>query len=345
MVQPVKAGLGLRLTRWLLLVPLTLMCLWAMLGPPTGETLVFTVGVLVLTVGSFLRDRNRKRAMAIGLAIAVSVVFVRLWMGAEGETIRNTNAPGDEPGRWLDRVVPERELALGGSRMLLVLGMMPGDEPGLLEHLADGYSRMRSAEGAVPSPVLGNFVLGQTRNDHGVLRVGPERSSETVLVFLHGFMGSTTLSCWQVAQGASPQGIETRCPAMDWRARWDSPAGRAIAREAVEAARADGAERVVLAGLSAGAIGTSRIARDLGADAVILISGASRRPRLAQVPTLVLQGGRDPMTPPAPARAYAEGVRGARYVEIPTAGHWMVLSHHTRVTHEITEFLAELSRP
>lgn len=341
-----RPGLALRVTRWLVLVPLTLLCLWAMLGPSTGETMAFTVGVLVLTVGSFIRDASRKRAMAIGLAISVGVLVVRFWMGAEGETITNTNAPGDDAGRWLDRVVPERELALGGSRLLLVLGMMPGDEPGLLEHLADGYSRLREAEGAVPSPVLGNLVLGQEPDDHGVLRVTPDgASSDAALVFLHGYMGSTTLNCWQVAQGAAALGIETRCPAMDWRARWDTPAGRRIARETIEDLRAESVERVYLAGLSAGAIGASRIGRDLDVDGLILLSGASRRPRPVSVPTLILQGEQDPMTPPELARAYARQVRGARYVEFPDAGHWMVLSHHTRVTAEITGFLSSLEDP
>jgi len=347
MVESTKAAVGLRLSRWLLLVPLSLLCLWAMLGPPTGETMVFTIAILTATIASFLKDRSRRRrGLASGLGIALSVVLLRLAIGSEGETLTNTHEPGHESGRWLDRVVPERELALGGSRLLLALGEMPGDEPGLLEHLANGYDRMRAAEGAVPSPVLGSFVLGQTPTNHGTLRVAPTpRDPGAVLVFLHGYIGSTTLSCWQVAQGAAPLGIETVCPAMNWRARWDSPAGRRIARDTVASLRADGAERVYLAGLSAGAIGASRIARDLAVDGVILLSGSSRHPRPAQLPTLVLQGAQDPMTPPRFAKAYADRVRGARYVEYPDAGHWMLLSHHEEVSAEITDFLSKVDSP
>jgi hypothetical protein len=337
-----RAGLGLRLFRWLVLVPLTLLCGWATLGPPTLEAGLFGLGVLVATVAAFLRDpRSRRWGLAMGLGLTALVLAVRLGVGGAGETLRNTTPPGG--GRFTDRLLPERDVALGGSRLLMVAGAMPEDVPGLLGHLSDGYDRMRAAEGAVPSPVLSTLLFDQTPEDHGVLRVAPtgEGDGETALVFLHGFMGSTTVACWHLAQAASPVGIETVCPAMHWRARWESPAGRAIARQTIADLRAGGAQRIVLAGLSAGAIGASKIARDLDVDAVILISGASRHPRPARLSTLVLQGARDQMTPPRFARAYADRVPGAGYVEYPDAGHWLILSHHEQITPVIRAFLAE----
>ncbi len=332
------------MARWLLLVPLSLLCAWAMLGPPSVEAELFAVGIFGATVAAFLREpRHRRVGLGIGLGVAALALLGRLVMAGEGETVRNGTPPADA-GRLTDRLVPERDLALGGSRLLMVTGLMPEDVPGLLGHLSEGYERMREAEGAVPSPVLSTLLFGQTPDDHGVLRVAPEArdDGETALVFLHGFMGSTTLACWHVAQGASPLGIETVCPAMHWRARWDSPAGRAIARQTIAELREAGAERVVLAGLSAGAVGASRIARDLDVDAVILISGASRHPRPAPVPTLVLQGGRDQMTPPRFARRYADALGSrARYIEYPAAGHWLILSHHDQITATIQSFLED----
>lgn len=313
-----------------------------MLGPPSAETELFALGIFAATIAAFLREpRDRRIWLALGLGLAALVVVGRLIAGGEGETVRN-GTPPDGAGRFTDRLLPERDVALGGSRLLMVTGLMPEDVPGLLGHLSDGYDRMREAEGAVPSPVLSTLVFGQTPEDHGVLRVAPtgEGDGKTALVFLHGFMGSTTLACWHVAQAASPIGIETVCPAMHWRARWDSPAGRAIARQTIADVRESGAERVVLAGLSAGAIGASRIARDLDVDAVILISGASRNPRPARVPTLVLQGARDQMTPPRFARRYASQLGPqATYREYPTAGHWLILSHHQDLTPTIQAFL------
>lgn len=366
---------AIRVLRWLLFVPLSALSLWALLGPPTGETMVFTVGILATTVGAFLSDqRPRRRGLTVGLALCCTALAFRLVTADRGHTVTNISRNADtasnpgtdtasntatsrntasntnpnpttlaHAGRWLDRLVPERELAIGGSRLLLLLDRLPGDEPGLLQHLDDGYTRMRAAEGTVPSPVLGTFLLGQTPADHGVLRVAPAPPSKpAALVFLHGYIGSTTLSCWQVAQGARPLGVETVCPAMDWRARWDSPAGRAIARRTIADLRASGVEHITLAGLSAGAIGASRIGDDLDIDALILISGASRRPTPASVPTLVLQGAQDPMTPAPLARAFARRAPRARYVELPDAGHWMVLSQHRRVTSETTRFLRPL---
>jgi len=313
-----------------------------MLGPPTAETELFALGIFAATIAAFLREpMHRRRWLALGLGLATLVVVGRLIAGGEGETVRNATPPTGA-GRVTDRLLPERDVALGGSRLLMVAGLMPDDVPGLLEHLSDGYDRMRDAEGSVPSPVLSTLVFGQTPEDHGVLRVSPtgEGDGKTALVFLHGFMGSTTLACWQVAQAASPVGIETVCPAMHWRARWDSPAGRAIARQTITELREAGAERVVLAGLSAGAIGASRIARDRDVDALILISGASRNPRPARIPTLVLQGARDQMTPPRFARAYATAAGPyATYIEYPTAGHWLILSHHQELTPTIQSFM------
>jgi 3-oxoadipate enol-lactonase len=48
-----------------------------------------------------------------------------------------------------------------------------------------------------------------------------------------------------------------------------------------------------------------------------------RRQALASVrcPTLVVVGSEDMLTPPSEAAAIADGIRGARLIEIPTAGH------------------------
>jgi len=345
---------GKRAGRWLLFfgallvgVPLLLTCGLTLVGPPTAETTVFTVAVLIGVAGGLAAPWRRTAAWGARIAFVVLflVVVYRFFAAEAGTTIRAYTGPSGAEARWIARVFPERDVALGGSNLLLALDAMAPPEPGLLDALRGGYDRMRRAEGAVPSAVVGTFLFGQTPEEHTVLRVAPTsrfNPPEAVVLFLHGFVGNVTLECWQVAQAANPVGLDVVCPSTGWRARWADPDGRAIVEATIEGLRAQGARRIYLAGLSAGGIGASRLARGLDVDGLVLISGASRQARPARIPTLVLQGRRDPRTPPAPARRYARLVGGrATYEEHPEAGHWMILSHHQWTTERLRRWLAE----
>ena len=68
------------------------------------------------------------------------------------------------------------------------------------------------------------------------------------------------------------------------------------------------------------------------ADSTDLLAGIA-------VPTLALCGAEDVLTPPAGMRAIAERVRGARYVEVPGAGHLAPLEQPTAVNSAVVEFL------
>jgi 3-oxoadipate enol-lactonase len=60
------------------------------------------------------------------------------------------------------------------------------------------------------------------------------------------------------------------------------------------------------------------------------------------VPTLVLCGAEDVLTPPAVMRAMAERIPGARYEEIATAGHLSPLEQPEQVNRAIRAFLQSL---
>ncbi|MFC6020851.1 alpha/beta fold hydrolase [Plantactinospora solaniradicis] len=74
-------------------------------------------------------------------------------------------------------------------------------------------------------------------------------------------------------------------------------------------------ERELDAGLPSGVRDTRAQARQTGA------SWQGPRLRDLRVPTLVLQGERDPLLRPSAGRHIAEAVPGARYVELPGTGH------------------------
>lgn len=317
-------------------LPILALCALTLPGPPSPETAVFGVAALVCVVACLAAPwRNVRPAIVASLAVALLVVAWRGFAAGEGTSVRGSS-------RFTDRFVPERDVAIGGTALLIATGQMPSDQPGLLDVLRDGYDRMREAEGPVPSAIVGTFVLGQDIDDHSVLRIGTERS-DGVVVFLHGFMGSLTLACWQVAQAANPEGLDVVCPATHWEARWAERRGRRTVERTIESLRRDGVRRIYLAGLSAGAIGASQLAPRLDVDGVILISGVSHRARPPRVPTLVLQGGRDRMTPPEPARAYSRHPQ-VIYEERPDAGHWLILSHHAWATERMRGWLAARER-
>jgi pimeloyl-ACP methyl ester carboxylesterase len=66
-------------------------------------------------------------------------------------------------------------------------------------------------------------------------------------------------------------------------------------------------------------------------------------PELAGLPTLVLVGDEDEVTPPAQAKAMAESIPGASLVVIRSAGHLPPLERPVETTDAIMGFLAGLA--
>jgi pimeloyl-ACP methyl ester carboxylesterase len=67
---------------------------------------------------------------------------------------------------------------------------------------------------------------------------------------------------------------------------------------------------------------------------------AARLGELAGIPTLVMNGVYDPISPPRVSRALADGIAGAKYVEFPDASHGLPISHAGRVNALLLEHLA-----
>jgi pimeloyl-ACP methyl ester carboxylesterase len=60
---------------------------------------------------------------------------------------------------------------------------------------------------------------------------------------------------------------------------------------------------------------------------------------LGGLPTLVVSGAHDPIAPPFAGRALAEGIPGARYVELADASHGAPIQHAERVNALLREHL------
>jgi pimeloyl-ACP methyl ester carboxylesterase len=60
---------------------------------------------------------------------------------------------------------------------------------------------------------------------------------------------------------------------------------------------------------------------------------------LAGVPTLILVGGRDVLTPPSHSRVIADALPDARFVEVPGSGHMVMMEAPDEVTAALRELL------
>jgi pimeloyl-ACP methyl ester carboxylesterase len=147
----------------------------------------------------------------------------------------------------------------------------------------------------------------------------------------------------------------------DTRAGADDAAQRARRVELAARARAEGSEAVAEAQLS-GAVGKTTRARhperaeslrvlmaSVPVGGIVAALDAMRErpdatPLLAgiTVPTLVVVGDEDVLTPPREARALAAAVPGARLVEIPDAGHVSCWERPDAFAAALADFLAAL---
>lgn len=114
--------------------------------------------------------------------------------------------------------------------------------------------------------------------------------------------------------------------------------GLAEARVGVLLARDDSAMRREAIETMAG---IDPAAYRLGAEAVWL-ADQRERARAIDVPTLVLVGAEDTVTPPALSRELTELIEGARYLEIPGASHLANLDRPDIFNDELDRFIIEI---
>jgi pimeloyl-ACP methyl ester carboxylesterase len=67
----------------------------------------------------------------------------------------------------------------------------------------------------------------------------------------------------------------------------------------------------------------------------------SRLRELAGIPTLVINGEKDPLARPASGKALAAGIPGARYVELPGTSHAMPILQDRACAKLILEHLQQ----
>jgi pimeloyl-ACP methyl ester carboxylesterase len=339
--SPNTASRGARLAGILALPPAVALFLLALWTGASWSGLGYTAGASIAAAG--LAGRSAIRGLRLshaGLALLAATLLVRLLFGGAGRTLSLTGAEGEGSGRLLGRVLDEGDAAVAASTVLSAGRLLQDPEPNLIPPaMRAAYARMRTAEGDIPSPLLPTYAGLQRPSAFDLLIVDGVESPRGALIFLHGFAGSFSLPCWQLAETARAAGLVTLCPATGWRGAWWEPEGRAILRRTLEIARSRGLTRIYLAGLSNGAVGAARIAPSLSGQihGLVLVSCAPPEVPAPGVPTLVLQGRGDRMCPASLARGYAARA-GARYVDLP-GGHFALLTHEEEARSALASWL------
>lgn len=148
-----------------------------------------------------------------------------------------------------------------------------------------------------------------------------------------------------------------RLALMDTQAVPESGAARAARLERMDVARARGMRAAAEANMAAmvhpARLDDAALARTIldmaeatGLEAFLrqaeaIMARADSRPSLPHVaiPTLVLVGEHDALTPPARAREMADAIPGARLVVIPDSGHMTTIERPDAVNAALAEFL------
>lgn len=321
-------------------------------GPATWSSLAYVAALGLFALGlATLPDGGVGGAGAWrprGLCRAALATVALVGAGRACATARAGEGPGamhlsdgeGGSGKVVNRLVDEADVAMAGARVLVNAQTLHDDRAALLGAMRGAYADMRRERGDVPSPVLGTYLGLERPSAFDVVMIEPEGPPRGALVFLHGYAGNFALPCWQLARAVGPLGVVTACPSTRWVGDWGSERGEATLKQTVAMLRARGLERVVLAGLSNGAIGASTLApRMKGTFAgLVLVSGVDRDAPSAGMPTLVLHGRHDTMTSPDDARAYAARTR-ASYVVLE-AGHFAMLVRAPEADRAVRAFVA-----
>ncbi|MEO8877988.1 MAG: alpha/beta hydrolase [Polyangiaceae bacterium] len=326
----------------LLLVPALPLSFLSVTTPVSTVGFLYVIGA-VLVVGGLLsaplRIKKYRGITRAGFALLIATAAFRITTAAHGTTLSMTRGASNAP--TLDRLLPESDVAITSARAVILTGMLPAnDTKNLVSTLRRSYLAMDAAEGSYPSPIVMTSLNLQKKAGFDTLVISaPVPNSHSAVLFLHGYGGNFTLQCWMVAQAARKANAATYCPSTRMWGDWWRGDGPQITRDVLANLKANGFDRIVLAGLSNGGLGASQLAPSLRGKIVglLLISGAMNDALPSGVPTITFEGNDDTMMPPAIVREYAENT-GATYIELPGT-HFLLIEKAAVMTDKMGTWL------
>ena len=342
-------SVGFRFALGALLLPVFGLVLVAMVlggGAPLSSwvTLFFALGLEALLLAG---GRVRVGWVLAVLVLALVWLSGRAVWASQNPRVHIVTMPDRQPS-WASMLVDEHD-GVVPTAALLVFGafLPPIEREELLALLSDGYGRMETDVGPVPTPAVPTWTGRVSWQRFELLSIEPKTSSTVgAVVFLHGDGGNFTLPCWQVSVAAARAGFVTLCPSTSVRANWNDAAGRHIVEETLaEARRRVPVGPVVLAGISAGGVGASAVASSVEdrIAGLLLISGVDEKAQSISRPTLVIQGRQDRLSPAKPTEQWAQATQ-ASYLELQ-GNHFVLLKRHDEIVPVLVDWLGRLRLP
>lgn len=326
----------------LLLVPAVPLSFLSVTTPVSTIGFLYVIAAALIVSGMAsapLRKTNFRGVTRVGLLLLVGVIAFRITTGKHGATISLERGGKNSP--MLDRLLPERDVSITSARAVILAGILPAnDTKNLVGTLKKSYARMDASEHAYPSPIVTTTLQMQRANGFDVIEIpAPSADSHSAVLFLHGYGGNFTLQCWAVAQASRKANASTFCPSTRLWGDWWRGDGPQIAHEMLTQLHARGFDKIVLAGLSNGGLGASRMAPQLRNQIIglLLISGASPDSAASGVPTIAFEGDNDTMMTPRVVKEYAENT-GASYVEL-AGTHFLLLEDLDEMTTKMGTWL------
>ena len=330
-------------------IPIAGMVVLALIPPLTLSGLLYLIGAVAFALGLCGVAWGYKRGrwgLAAGLALILAVALVRM-LAPQNGSIHQLLLPQGSTSCGVNCLIDEQDAALFSTRVLPFVGWIPPrEQEGLVEAMVAGYQQMAAVQPMTASPFIRTYLGLQRADafDAVVIEPNGDQPPELGLIFLHGFTGNFTMPCWLMAQTVSVFQALTVCPSVGWKGDWWTADGEATLRETIAYMQQRGVNRIILAGLSNGALGSSELAFKLKDDlaGLILLSGASLDAQDSDLPLLILTGSRDERMPLEMIRAYGDRMgEQATFVELDS-DHFMLVKRFDEVRQEIDSWLREL---
>jgi hypothetical protein len=145
------------------------------------------------------------------------------------------------------------------------------------------------------------------------------REPSTGILFLHTPGANFALEGWLFAECVRRANALTLCPSMGLASNWQTRHGMGVLRAAIQSLKRLTVQRIYLSATAAGVPGLLRIAAATRAElaGLILISGIDSSCPPPPLPTLILRGIRDAVTPAAHFHKYARKALNCTLRELP----------------------------
>lgn len=275
--------------------------------------------------------------------LVLSMLAAPTTAAAQGQW-RATRLPDDTPAG--SATLESEATVLEATFETVTAHLSPAERTGLREVTWQELQRLRAQhpEG-LPSLLERSHTEHQGPGGFDAFVVEPEGDTDLAVVFLHGYGGNALLPCAIVAEAAGRAGAMTVCPSVGPTGHWESAAGaRLLAATLDWLTRVRGIRRVVLAGLSNGGIGASRLLSrfERRLAGVVLISGVAHGTRTS-LPALLIHGDADSMTSPGAARAFARRSLHAT-LRVVRGNHFVLLHRREELVTLMGDWLCPVLR-